>query len=300
MAIPYRILGKTGLNVSVLGFGGSEVGYQAVAQKTVDTILKLAIDSGINLIDTAECYERSEELIGRALGDRRDKVVLMTKCGHASGDLHAEWDPPMLAKSIDRSLKRLRTDRVDVMQLHSCGADILRRGGVVEVLQRASEAGKCRFIGYSGDGDDAIAAVDMGVFDTLQISVNVADQEAIDTVLPKAIAQSIGVIAKRPIANAVWKNKRAPSDWYVRPYWDRLQTLDYDFLGGDLNDSVATALGFTLATKGVHTAIVGTTRPENVARNVEMVSKVALKRTGYDLIRARWHEAARPDWVGQR
>jgi aryl-alcohol dehydrogenase-like predicted oxidoreductase len=300
MAIPYRTLGKTGLSVSVLGFGGSEVGYQAVAQRTVDAILNRALDAGINVIDTAECYEQSEALIGRALGKRRDDVVLMTKCGHASGELRSDWDPKMLAKSIDRSLKRLSTDRVDVMQLHSCGADTLRSGGVIEVLQRARDAGKCRFIGYSGDGDDAIVAVDSGVFDTLQISVNVADQQAIDVVLSKAIARRIGVIAKRPIANAVWKNRSAPSDWYTRPYWDRLRVLDYDFMRGDLIDSVATALGFTLATKGVHTAIVGTTRPENVARNVGMVSNKALGRSEYERIRARWRHAAKRDWVGQR
>ncbi len=79
-------------------------------------------------------------------------------------------------------------------------------------------------------------AVESGAFDTLQISVSIADQEAIDRVLPKAAARGMGVIVKRPIANAAWRHgKQPPSDWYTRPYWDRLQKLDYDFLkrGGD-------------------------------------------------------------------
>src|SRR3984957_17833001 len=83
MAIEYRVLGKTGLRVSTLGFGGSEVGYQAVAQKTVDKILNTALDAGIYVIDTAECYADGETLIGKAIAHRRAEFVLMTKCGHA-------------------------------------------------------------------------------------------------------------------------------------------------------------------------------------------------------------------------
>ena len=83
MAIEYRVLGKTRLRVSTLGFGGSEVGYQAVAQKTVDKILNTALDAGINVIDTAECYADGEALIGKAISKRRAEFVLMTKCGHA-------------------------------------------------------------------------------------------------------------------------------------------------------------------------------------------------------------------------
>jgi aryl-alcohol dehydrogenase-like predicted oxidoreductase len=309
MTIRHRILGKTGLSVSVLGFGGSEVGYQEVAQKTVDAILGRALDAGVNLIDTAECYADSEGLIGRALGQRRSEVVLMTKCGHAmlesaadraGGFARSEWDPAMLSASIDRSLKRLGTDYVDVIQFHSPGREVLDNDDAIAALQRAREAGKARFIGCSIDGDDAAHAIEMDVFDTLQISVNVADQEAIDLVLPKAIERGIGVIAKRPIANAVWKNRRAPSDWYTRPYWDRLRTLDFDFLRGDVEDAVSTALSFTLSTPGIHCAIVGTTRPENVTRNVELVSTKELDRAAYERIRSRWREVARRDWVGQR
>src|SRR5712672_2533932 len=241
MAIEYRLLGKTGIRVSALGFGGSEIGYQEVAQRTVDKILGTALDAGINVIDTAECYANGEQLIGKALARRRAEVTLMTKCGHAplnsasdraSGYAQPDWDPRMLASSIDRSLKNLRTDHVDVMQFHSCSVDTLRDDRVVEGLTRARDAGKTRYIGYSGDSDDALYAVEMGIFDTLQISMSIADQEAIDVVMPKAAACAMGVIVKRPIANAAWRSgKQPPADWYTQPYWDRLQKLRYDFLG---------------------------------------------------------------------
>jgi aryl-alcohol dehydrogenase-like predicted oxidoreductase len=310
MAIEYRVLGKTGLRVSALGFGGSEVGYQAVAQKTVDKILNTAIDAGINLIDTAECYADGESLIGKAIAKRRTEVVLMTKCGHvplksaserAGGYAEPDWHPAMLARSIERSLKNLRTDYVDVMQFHSPPLATLKDGRVLEVLHKARERGQARFIGCSADSDEAAQVVESGAFDTLQTSVSIADQEAIDRVLPAAAARGMGVIVKRPIANAAWRHgKQPPGDWYQRPYWDRLQELDYDFVRGGVEDAVGTALRFTLGTVGVTSAIVGTTRPERIAQNIAHANAGPLSPSGYEAIRARWRAVARADWTGQR
>jgi aryl-alcohol dehydrogenase-like predicted oxidoreductase len=302
MAIEYRALGKTGLRVSILGFGGSEVGYQAVAQKTVDKILNTALDAGINVIDTAECYADGEALIGRAISKRRAEVVLMTKCGHASADsTQPDWDPAMLVRSIERSLKNLRTDHVDVMQFHSPTLATLKDGRVIEVLHKARERGQARFVGCSADADEAVHVVESGAFDTLQTSLNVADQQAIDRVLPKAVARGMGVIIKRPIANAAWRHgKQPPADWYTRPYWDRLQKLDYDFLNRGVEDAVAIALRFTLGTLGVTTAIVGTTRPERIAQNIAHAGAGPLPPAEYEAIRARWRSVAPADWTGQR
>ena len=302
MAIEYRALGKTGLRVSILGFGGSEVGYQAVAQKTVDKILNTALDAGINVIDTAECYADGEALIGRAISKRRAEVVLMTKCGHASADsTQPDWDPAMLVRSIERSLKNLRTDHVDVMQFHSPTLATLKDGRVIEVLHKARERGQARFVGCSADADEAVHVVESGAFDTLQTSLNVADQQAIDRVLPKAVARGMGVIIKRPIANAAWRHgKQPPADWYTRPYWDRLQKLDYDFLNRGVEDAVAIALRFTLGTLGVTTAIVGTTRPERIAQNFAHAGAGPLPSADYETIRARWRSVAPADWTGQR
>jgi hypothetical protein len=132
--------------------------------------------------------------------------------------------------------------------------------------------------------------------------VSIADQEAIDRVLPKAAARGMGVIVKRPIANAAWRHgKQPPADWYTRPYWDRLQVLDYDFMKrGAANDAAAIALRFTLGTAGVTTAIVGTTRPERVAQNIAHAGAGPLPAAEYDAIRARWRGVAPCDWIGQR
>src|SRR6266478_9990853 len=146
-----RQLGKTDLDVSVLGFGGSEIGYEHTSQDAVDQLLNGALDAGLNVIDTAECYPNSEEMIGQAVASRRSEYFLFTKCGHASGIDLPDWDPRLLELHIERSLRRLKTDRVDLVQLHSCDEATLRKGAVIQVLQRARDAGKTRFIGYSGD-----------------------------------------------------------------------------------------------------------------------------------------------------
>src|SRR5438094_3955218 len=182
-AMEKRRLGRTNLRVSVLGLGGSEIGYESASRATVARLLGGALDAGLTVIDTAECYERSEELIGAALGARRRECVLFTKCGHAGGWGRADWRPLPLLASIERSLERLRTDHLDLIQLHSCSEDVLRRGDAIRALQTARERGLARFIGYSGDGAAARFAVECGAFDTLQTSISVADQEPLTLTL---------------------------------------------------------------------------------------------------------------------
>lgn len=284
------------MNVSVLGFGGAEIGYQSVPLAIVDKLLNSALDAGLNVIDTAECYPEGEELVGQAVSARRGEFFLFTKCGHGADGDH--WNPKKMAEQIDRSLSRLNTDRVDLLQLHSCAEEKLRQGDVIEVVERARDAGKTRFIGYSGDGQAALHAVQSGLFDTLQISVSIADQEGIDLAISAAYAKGMGVIAKRPIANAAWKYTSKPQP-YHQPYWERLGALDYDFLKGDFQNAVSIALRFTLSVPGVDTAIVGTTHPDRWHQNAELLKAGALDPRQFQAIRGRWKSIAATDWVGQ-
>ena len=291
-----RTLGKTGMQVSVLGFGGSEIRGQSLT--TVEQLLGNALDAGLNVIDTAACYGDSEDLIGRAVANRRSEYYLFSKCGHNVGeelpDL-PDWNPHLVEASIDRSLRRLRTDYLDLIQLHSCSLDILRRGDLVRVLEKARGAGKVRFIGYSGDNEDARYAIKMDVFDTLQTSVNIADQQGIDFTIPAARERNMGVIAKRPIAEGVWTRQHVEKNAYAYPYWERLQTIQYDFLQND--DSVATALRFTLAIPGVDVAIVGTTNPNRYQQNAATIAQGNISQDQYNTIRARWEERADQHWL---
>jgi aryl-alcohol dehydrogenase-like predicted oxidoreductase len=294
-----RRLGSTDMVASILGFGSSEIGYQNTAARAVARLLGSALDAGLNVIDTAECYDESEVLIGRALGPRRRECYLFTKCGHAGGWGRAEWRPAALLASVERSLRRLATDHLDLIQLHSCSLAELRKGDAIAALEQARERGWTRYIGYSGDGEAARYAVECGRFDTLQTSVSIADQEAIELTLPLARAKKLGVIAKRPLANVAWQYAKKPAESYYQTYWTRLRALDYPFLKQAPDTAVATALRFTLAAPGVHTAIVGTTRPERWPQNAALLEDGVLPAAEFRQIRARWREIARPSWAGQ-
>lgn len=197
-----RQLGKTDMRVSVLGFGGAEIGYEGASAETVRTLLNSALDAGLNVIDTAECYETSEELIGQTVSHRREEFYLFTKVGHPRGVGSEDWSSASILESIERSLRRMKTDRVDLVQLHSCSDSVLRKGEAITALQTARERGYTRYIGYSGDSRAAKFAVESGAFDTLQTSLNIAEQEPIELTLALAREKNMGVIAKRPIANA--------------------------------------------------------------------------------------------------
>lgn len=295
-----RRLGKTGMIVSLIGFGASEIGYRNVAPRIVEKLLNAALDAGLNVIDTAACYDTSEELIGQTVGHRRRDYYLLTKCGHANGLSAPEWSPAIVEMSLARSLKRLRTEYVDLLQFHSCGAETLRNDALIAALARTREKGMARALGYSGDGADALAAIELGVFDTLQISVNIADQEALDRALPAAAARGMGVIAKRPIANAAWLKGRFSVPEYERQYWRRLRKLNYPILRDGAAASVGAALKFTLAAPGVHTAIIGTTNPSRWAENAKLIEAGAMPEGEFAAIRARWRKVARDGWGGLR
>jgi hypothetical protein len=299
-----RRLGKTDMDVSVLGFGGAEIGLKNVSADQVKALLDGALDAGLNVIDTAECYRQSEELIGETVSNRRSDFYLFTKCGHPKGvESSANWSPESILQSIERSLQRLKTDYVDLVQLHSCSEAELHKGDAIAALQTARDKGYTRYIGYSGDSHAARYAVTCGAFDILQTSINIADQEAIDATLPLAREQNIGVIAKRPIANAAWRNGHKPIDSYHHEYWQRLSMLKLPFLDHvdheNLSRSISIALRFTLSVPGVHTAIVGTTKPKRWSENAQLLQDGPLSKDDFEAIRSRWEEVAPRTWIGQ-
>ena len=302
-----RRFGKTDMNVGVLGFGGAEIGYEKTDQATVEKLLNAALDAGLNVVDTAECYIDSEVQIGTAVAHRRKDFYLFTKCGHiqADGGRGNEWSKAGITSSLERSLERLKTDAVDLLQLHSCSIEELKKGECIEALEQAKKAGKARYIGYSGDSAAARFAVECGRFDSLQTSINICDQECIELTLPLANEKNMGVIAKRPIANAAWRYEAKPDNGYHQEYWRRLQELKYDFALGkerdrqDAGGPAGVAMRFTAMLPGVDVLIVGTTKPERWKQNADLLQAGPLAKELADSIRARWKAVAKKDWIGQ-
>ncbi|MDX2014551.1 MAG: aldo/keto reductase [Myxococcaceae bacterium] len=300
--IEQRPFGRTGLMVSALGFGGAELGFDdGVTHTAVAGLLHPAIDAGLTVVDTASAYLESERLIGEALVGRRERVHLFTKCGATDGFSRSDWSAAGIRRQLEGSLQLLRTDRVELLQLHSCGVEVLARGEAIETLEALKREGKTRFIGYSGDGEAAVWAVKSGRFDVLQTSINVADQRVLDEALPLARERGLGVIAKRPVANVAWRHGAGgPPNSYHRTYWERLRTLDFDFSREPLREAVGVALRFTAFQPGVSTAIVGSSSPGRWNENAGLLAQGPLPEADVQAIRQRWRERALASWTGQQ
>ena len=259
-------LGTTNLEISRHGFGAARIG-EGVSLDQIENLLDSLLDLGITFIDTADCYTRSEELIGRYLGDRSGKFVIATKCGCISGDDgEEEYSRAVIERSIDRSLKRMGLECLDLVFLHTCSAEVLRAGEAADALMRARDAGKVRYTGYSGDDADALQAISMGVFDAIQVTFNILNQTALDEVLPAAQCAGIGVVAKRPIANARLLPPDSPQ-FHGGPYWDPVRSLLTD--EGAWDDPLECSLRFTLSHPVITSAIIGTTNTLHAQENAK-------------------------------
>jgi aryl-alcohol dehydrogenase-like predicted oxidoreductase len=216
-AMNFRPLGRTGLAVSPLGFGAFKIGrnqnvkypsgYELPDDAAVDRLLSGVLDAGINLIDTAPAYGLSEERIGRAISHRREEFVLCTKVGEtftvdADGRPVSTYDfsEATVRASVERSLKRLRTDAIDVLLLHSDGRDlfILQQTDAVEALLRLKQEGLVRFIGLSGKtAAGHHAALDWA--DVIMAEYH-AGNRGEEVVIAEAAAAGIGVLVKKGLA----------------------------------------------------------------------------------------------------
>lgn len=273
--------GNTGFKTSRLGVGLAEVGNELSFddQAQASSVLNTALDKGINFLDTAACYGISEELIGNGVSHRRDDYFLATKAGHARGGYVGEdWTFQTVADSIDRSLVRMKTDHVDVVQLHSCGVDVLEKGDVIRALQEAQQAGKTRFIGYSGDNESAHWAVDSGHFATLQTSYSIVEQRARTSgLLEKATSNGMGTIIKRPIAGGSWAKSRGVTEKpelrrYDEPYLERATVMRaLGDIENEPDNGILTSLGYTFSNPHVNVAIVGTKDPSHMETNIGQV-----------------------------
>jgi aryl-alcohol dehydrogenase-like predicted oxidoreductase len=272
------ILGKTGLKVSRLGVGLAEIGRLETDVGKVGRILGAALDGGINFFDTAECYGNSEELIGKTIAHRRDEIILATKAGHLStGSSGRPWSGQTVWDSINLSLVKLKTDHVDLVQVHAYDISAPPPDEVIEAVMDAKESGKTRFVGYSGENEAAEWAVQSGLFDTLQTSFNLVDQRARYNLFEQARSRGIGVIAKRPMANATWgraagaKGDAGLSGTDLERLKRARAMLEMGPIDGAPQDPVVLAIGFVLAHEDAHTAIVGTRNPEHMLANIAAV-----------------------------
>ncbi|HEY2508867.1 MAG TPA: aldo/keto reductase [Streptosporangiaceae bacterium] len=296
MAIATRKLGVTGTDVTILGYGAMELRGlprgPAVADEDAAAVLRAVLDGGINLIDTSIDYGSSEELIGRYLGHRRDEYFLASKCG-CPLEHPADAPPPYphdysaanVRAGVERSLRRLRTDRLDLVQVHmSPSVQQLRDGETIETLQTLCDEGKIRFIGMSGTLPNLPDQIALGVFDVFQIPYSALQREHEDliTVAADGGAGTLirgGVARGAPAEDKGWRvgtiglaqgeNERRWQAAAIDDLLDGMPRMEF-------------VLRFTLSHPGLSTTIVGTSNIDHLRANIAVAEKGPLPADLYE------------------
>jgi aryl-alcohol dehydrogenase-like predicted oxidoreductase len=295
--LPMRTLGRTGLRVTQLGYGAMELRGaprgRPVDEQQAERVLGAVLDSGINYIDTSIDYGVSEELIGRHIADRRAEFFLASKCGCWAGETPRTpttdgrqphvFTRENIVAGVEQSLRRMRTDYLDVVQFHSSPSpDTLREHGALDALLELQQAGKVRFVGMSGTLPNLTDQIEMGVFDVFQIPYSAIQREhaaAIST----AATHGAGTVIRGGTARGALapdKHDSAPlgmSAGQVHDIWARAD-LD-DLLDGASRQEFI--LRFTLSHPDVHTTIVGTRDVSHLEANVAAARKGALPADVY-------------------
>lgn len=294
----YRQLGNTGISVSEIGFGGWAIGGSVTISgvpigwgKTSDDqslgAIRRARDLGVNFFDTADIYGhgRSESLMGIVLPRRREDVVIATKVGivrTSSGEHKRDFSKQHIFHAIDGSLKRLRTDYVDLYQLHNPALRDLEREEIQEAMSMLQSIGKIRYWGVSvSSPEEAVEIIRRRWGYTIQVLFNILNQAPAETLFPMAVEAGFGIIARVPLASGLLTGKfRAdtvfPADdirqnfLNARRMEEALQRVDEvkGIVGGSVRTLTGAALGFVLAHDAVSTTIPGAKNSHQVEMNV--------------------------------
>ncbi len=259
--IPTATLGRTGLEVTRLGFGAGHRRPMTDAQMRAQ--LNAVLDAGINFIDTANDYGNSEEMIGRFLSHRRDEFFLATKCGcHADGHI---WTGENLFRGLHESLARLRADYVDVMQLHNPTVAECEQGELVDALQQMRDQGKVRWLGMSTTLPHLPIYLSWDVFDVYQIPYSALERDH-EIWLTKTARADAGTIIRGGVALG------EPKAGLGEPgRWQAFAAAELEDLREEGESKTTFLLRFTLTHPDAHTIIVGTTNPAHLQENAQAV-----------------------------
>ncbi len=277
----HRDFGRTGLRVSEVGLGFGPPGFDPTADYT--GLLQRALDLGINFYDTADFYGayRSEEWIGKALASHRDEIIIATKFGtiHREGEHRKDFSVAHMQQSLEESLRRLRTDYIDIYQLHSPPASVLGNGDLLDALRRNKDEGKIRFYGVSADGQLAVDSIERWGVDAVQIQFSLFHQRPAEQFFPLAQREGVGVIIRSPLDSGMLGGELGAGNGLKlgdpRQRWGEEQTArrqrlveEVRFLSQGTGRTMAqAALQFVLSFDAVSVAIPGTTSVEHLEEN---------------------------------
>ena len=285
----FRKLGRTNLLVSEIGFGAWAIsgrGYGPTDDKDSIRALHRALDLGVNFIDTADIYGdgHSEELIGRVLRERNDKeAIIATKFGwdfYRDGGIRSNLKRNYISFALEKSLKRLGREWIDIYQIHNSKPDDIERDNVYETLDEFKKQGKIRFYGVSAYYvEDGIEAIKTGKPDTIQIIYNIIEQEVEEKLFPLAIKNDIGIIAREPLASGLLTGKYNENSKFPktdhRHGWSKKfleesarKVSRLKFLEKEGQTLIQAALRFSLSHKAVSVVIPGAKTINQVEENI--------------------------------
>ncbi|MCA9884857.1 MAG: aldo/keto reductase [Anaerolineae bacterium] len=287
MALEKRTLGRTGLQVTQLGYGAMEVrgrriwGGRPCTDEQAETILNAVLDAGINFIDTANDYGKSEMYLGQYLSSRRDEFYVATKCGCQmifAGD-HDEtphiFTRDNIRRNIADSLMKMRTDYVDILQLHNPDVATSEANGVVDTLNELREEGVVKHIGCSSTSPHLATYIDWGVFDVFQIPYSALERQH-ENLITKAAEAGAGIIIRGGVARGEPGEGLGNQD-----RWAAFEKANLDELLEAGESRTAFLLRFTLSHPHCDTTIVGTLNPEHLAENIAIAEKGPLPADVY-------------------
>jgi aryl-alcohol dehydrogenase-like predicted oxidoreductase len=305
VALATRRLGDTGEEVTVLGYGAMELRGAPTGPKLTDeeagALLNTVLDSGINFIDTSIDYGRSEELIGRYIGHRRDEYFLASKCGCPMGEfppdtprpLPHDFSPANVRAGVEQSLRRLGTDRLDLLQVHiSPSRAQLEADGTIECLEQLRADGKIRLIGMSGTIPNLPDHIDMGVFDAFQIPYSALQREH-ESLISRAAAAGAGTVIRGGVARGApseEKEWQGPLGLGAGVGRDRWANAELESLLDGM-DPMAFVLRFTLSHPDLHTTIVGTSNADHLRANLAVAELGPLPGDLYEEAKRRFTAA---------
>jgi aryl-alcohol dehydrogenase-like predicted oxidoreductase len=282
-ALPTATLGRTGLKVTKLGFGAMEVrgpriwNGRPVTDDEAERILNAVLDAGINFIDTSNDYGRSEEFIGRFIAHRRGQYVLATKCGctvvrkdDKTDETPHVWTSENLFRGLHESLSRMKTDYVDVMQLHNPTVEQCDEGNLVAALQEMKKQGKVRWIGCSSTDPHLSTYIERGVFDVFQIPYSALERQH-EQSIQRAANAGAGVIVRGGVARGEPGVGLGSQDRWAG--WEKAK-MDELLSPGETRTQFL--LRFTNSHPGMSTNIVGTKNPQHLAENVAAAARGSL------------------------
>jgi aryl-alcohol dehydrogenase-like predicted oxidoreductase len=270
-----RTLGRTGLKVTVLGYGAMEVrgpriwGGRPVADEQAGRILNAVLDAGINFVDTSYDYGRSEEFIGRFISPRRSEYYLATKCGCVvtpggeKDETTHEWTRERLLHNIETSLRRMKTDYVDIWQIHNAPVEAVEAGDLVKVMEDVRKQGKTRWIGISSTAPAIQTYIRWGVFDTFQIPYSALERQH-EEIISAASGAGAGIIIRGGVARGDPQMKGLGR----KDRWETWNKADLDDLLAAGEDRTRFLLRYTISHPDMDTTIVGTLDPAHLAANL--------------------------------